>query len=34
MLANAELQIEEQKYSDLQDQVKSFVRRTSLIKEA
>ena len=33
-LENAELQIQDKQYSDLQDQVKSFVKRTSLIKEA
>ena len=33
-LDNAELQIKEQKYSDLQNDVKQYVRRNSLLKEA
>jgi hypothetical protein len=33
-LDKAELQISEQKYSDLQQNVKSYVRRNSLLKEA
>jgi hypothetical protein len=31
---NAELQIKEQKYSDIQDQVVNYVRRNSLLKDA
>jgi hypothetical protein len=33
-LDNAELQIQEQKYSDFQNDVKKYVRRNSLLKEA
>lgn len=33
-LDNAELQIKEQKYSDLQNDVKKFVRKNSLLREA
>ena len=33
-LDNAELQIKEQQYSDLQDQVVNYVRRNSLLKDA
>lgn len=33
-LDSAELQINEQKYSDLEKEVKKYVRRTSMLKEA